>query len=174
MLLGERRQPHESLHRAGGLLQQGRRAAAADLCSLFDGTFGNINRTATHLAAFHLNFYNQNIFAASEAISVVSVNGGLSLIVRGFVLSGYLGVYKLEFLDTCQLSFGLSAQVFVPARLYLDIYNLNAVLNGVRFAHLTGSLNWAACKFAVGEGYDYSRLAGFIYSGPCLRIRFWL
>jgi hypothetical protein len=151
--------------------------SAVDLSCHFDGTFGNTNRVAAHLAAFHLNFYNQNIFAASQSMSILSVNGGFSLIIRGFALSGYLGIYKLDFLDTCLLSFGLSSQIFLPARLYLDIYNLNAVLNSarsVRFVHLTASLNWAVRRFTAGLGYDYSRLAGDTYCGPCLRIGFWL
>lgn len=149
-------------------------SGASSLSYHFDGTAGNINRAGLHLGAFHLNIYNQNILSRHEAIAVLSANGGFSLILRGFALSGYLGVYRLSFLDTCQLSFGLASQIFLPAHLYLDIYNLNAVLNTVRFVHLTASLNWTARRFTAGLGYDYSNLAGFVYSGPCLRVGFWL
>lgn len=148
--------------------------AATDLASHLDGTFGNINRVTVALTAFHLNLYNQNIFAGSEAIRVLSANGGFSLIARGFVLNGFLGVYKISALSSCQLSFGLSAQLFLPPHLYLDLYNLNAVQNAARFNHLTASLNWSLRRFSVGLGYDCTYLAGFTYCGPCLRASFWL
>jgi len=147
---------------------------ATQLACHFDGTFGNVNRAAVELAAFHLNFYNQNIFAATQSITVLSVNGGFSLIVRGFVLNGYLGIYRLDFLDSCRLSFGLSGRLFLPARLYLDLYNLNSVVGSARCVHLLSSLNWTVGRFAVGLGYDYSRLGDFTYHGPCLRLSFWL
>ena len=104
----------------------------------------------------------------------MSLNGGFSLIVKGFVLNAFLGVYKLDFLDTAQLSFGLSGRLFLPAHLYLDLYTLNTVLNTVRFNHLLASLNWTSRRFAVGVGYDCTRLAEFVYDGPCLRLSFWL
>jgi hypothetical protein len=148
--------------------------AATELASHLDGTYGNVNRLAVELAAFHFNFFNQNIFAETRSITVLSLNGGFSLIVKGFVLNAFLGVYKLDFLDTAQLSFGLSGRVFLPAHLYLDLYNLNAVLNTVRFNHLLASLNWTSRRFAVGLGYDCTRLAEFTYAGPCLRLSFWL
>lgn len=148
--------------------------AATELATHLDGTYGNVNRLAVELAAFHVNFFNQNIFAQSESISVLSLNGGFSLIVKGLVLNAFLGVYKLDFLDTAQLSFGLSGRLFLPVNLYLDLYNLNAVLNTVRFNHLLASLNWTSRRFAVGLGYDCTRLAGFTYTGPCLRVSFWL
>jgi hypothetical protein len=109
MLLGDRRQPHESLHRAGGLLRQGRRAAAA-AARRDQGRIATQRRGPGQPPRRHLRQHQQD--------------DCLSLIVRGFALSGYLGVYKL-----------------------------NAVLNGVRFAHQSGSLNWAAWRFTVGEGY---------------------
>lgn len=149
-------------------------SAAASLSCHFDGTCGNINRTAVHLGAFHVNLYNQNIFSRHEGIVVFSANGGFSLIIRGFALSGFLGVYKLDFLDTCQLSFGLCSQIFLPANLYLDLYNLNAVLNTVRFVHLAVSLNWTRHRLTVGLGFDYSNLAGMEYTGPAIRLGFWL
>lgn len=148
--------------------------AVTDLASHLDGTFGNVNRVTLALTAFHFNFYNQNIFAGSEFLSVVSANGGCSLVVRGFVLNAFLGVYRISALASSQLSFGLSSQLFLPGHLYLDLYSLNSVRNAARFNHLTASLNWGLRRFSLGLGFDCARLADFTYCGPCLRAGFWL
>jgi hypothetical protein len=149
--------------------------AAADLSTHFDGTYGIVNRISAQLTTLHANFYNQSIFASSEWLSVMSINGGLSLSIQNFLLTCFAGGYKVNVLDNFILSFGLSSQLFLPARFYLDLYNLNAVLNdSIQFVHWTVSLNYALWRFSLGVGYNYSRFINSVYSGPSLKVCFWL
>ncbi len=72
--------------------------------------------------------------------------------------------------DSCS-----GCQFFLPARFYLDLYNLNAALNGkLQLIHWTASLNYAIWRFSLGAGYNYSRFINSEYSGPSLKICFWL
>jgi hypothetical protein len=149
--------------------------AATDLSTHFDGTYGNINRISVQLTTLHANFYNQIIFAGSEWLSATSLNAGLTLSVQNFLLSAFAGGYKLNVLDNFILSFGFSSQFFLPAKFYLDLYNLNAVLNDkLQLIHWTVSLNYAIWRFSLGVGYNYSRFINSEYSGPSLKICFWL
>lgn len=149
--------------------------AATDLATHLDGTYGNINRIVFQLTTFHANFYNHIIFASSEWLSVTSLNGGLTLSIQNFLFSCFAGGYKLNVLDNFILSFGISSQFFLPGRMYLDLYNLNAVLNDkLQLIHWTVSLNYAVWRFSVGVGYNYSRFINTEFSGPSLKICFWL
>lgn len=149
--------------------------ATTDLSTHFDGTYGNVNRISIQLTILHANFYNQSIFASSEWLSATSLNGGLSLSIQNFLLSCFVGGYKLNVLDNFILSFGLSSQLFLPAGFYLDLYNLNAVLNdAVQLVHWTLSLNYAFWRFSLGVGYNYNRFIDSEFSGPSLKVCFWL
>jgi hypothetical protein len=148
---------------------------SADLSNHLDGTYGNTNRLTAQLSALHLNVFNQTIFATSESLSAVSVSGGLSLFIGNFDLSGFAGMYLLTTTGTFMFSTGLSSRIFLPANLYLDVYNVNAFLNGkVRFVHLLASLNYSIWRFSIGAGYNYNSIVGDIYTGPCLKVSFWL
>jgi len=149
--------------------------ASADLSNHLDGTYGNVNRLTAQLTALHLNVFNQTIFATSESLSAVSVNAGLSLFIGNFDLNGFAGTYLLTTTGTFMFCTGLSSRIFLPGNLYLDVYNLNAFLNGrVRFVHLLASLNYSIWRFSIGAGYNYNSIVGDIYHGPCLKLSFWL
>jgi hypothetical protein len=36
------------------------------------------------------------------------------------------------------------------------------------------SLNFPIWRFSVGLGYSYNLIVGDVYSGPCLKVNFWL
>jgi len=149
--------------------------AVTDLSTHFDGTYGNVNRISVQLTTLHANLYNQLIFAGSEWLSVTSLNGGLTLSIQNFLLSCFAGGYKLNVLDNFIFSFGISSQFFLPGRFYLDLYNLNAVLNDkLQLIHWTVSLNYAIWRFSLGVGYNYNQIVGDVYAGPCLKLGFWL
>ncbi len=147
---------------------------ATDFSYHFDGTFGNTNRVNLQLAAVHGNLFNQYIFAGSTRISVFSVNGGFSFFLQNFLLNGYLGAYKLSALDRYLLSFGFSSQFFFPAGFFIDIYNLNSGVNTVQFVHLSVNPNYTIWRFTFGVGYNYNRFVSTVFSGPCLKVSFWL
>jgi len=140
----------------------------------FDGTYGNLNRLTFQLTAFHFNLVQQSFFATSERFSLLSINAGCSLVLPDFLFSGYAGAYWLDFLDGPLPSFGVSSQLFLPGGFYLDLYNLNAVLESLWIMHLAGSLNFAVWRFGLAVGYTYNNFAGNVYQGPSLGISFWL
>lgn len=147
---------------------------ASDVSYHFDETYGNTNRVTAQLTAVHANFFYQTIFSGSEWFSVVSFNGGISLLLQDFILSSFIGFYKLNFIDDFLLSFGFMSQIFLPANFYIDLYNLNAVLVTVPFTHLAASLNYALWRFSIGVGYNYNKFADIVYAGPCIKVCFWL
>jgi hypothetical protein len=141
----------------------------------FDGTFENLNRLTIQLAGFQVSLFHQSLFAATERFDVLSVNAGYSLMFPDVaLLSAYAGAYWLDFLDAPLPSFGASLQVFFPGGFYLDLYNLNSVLESLWIGHLTGSLNFAIWRFGLSAGYTYNNFAGNVYQGPSLGISFWL
>jgi hypothetical protein len=149
--------------------------SSADLSVHFDGTYGNCNRLSAQLSALHFNLFNQILFSSSEFLSVLSVNGGLSLVIGSFDLSAFAGVYKPNIINSFSTSMGLSSRLFLPGGLYLDVYNLNAFLGDtVRFIHLAASLNYSIWRFSIGLGYNYSNIVDIIFKGPCFKVSFWL
>jgi len=149
--------------------------AAGDLSLHFDGTCGNINRLSAQLSALHLNLFNQTIFSAHSSLSSISLNGGLSLLIGGFDLSAFVGAYKVTTTDTVMFSMGLASRLFFPGKLYLDVYNLNAILvDRIRFIHVAATLNYALWRFSIGVGYNYNRIVDNVFAGPCLKAGFWL
>ena len=147
---------------------------ASDASYHFDETYANTNRISAQITGVHANFFNQTIFSASESFSVISLNGGISLFLQDFVLSSFIGFYKLNFLDDFLLSFGFMLQLFLPANFYIDFYNLNAVLIEVPFTHLAVSLNYALWRFSIGLGYNFNKFIDTVYDGPCIKVCFWL
>jgi hypothetical protein len=148
---------------------------SADLSTHFDGTYGNTNRLTTQLSAVQINVFNQTIFARSVSLSTLSVNAGLSLLVGNFDLSGFAGAYVVTTTGTFLVSGGISSRIFLPGRLYLDLYSLYAyVSENAGILHLIGSLNFAVWRFTIGAGYNFNLFVDDIYAGPCLKISFWL
>jgi hypothetical protein len=147
---------------------------ASDASYHFDETYAVTNRITGQITGIHANLFQQTIFSASESFSVVSLNGGLSFFLQDFILSGFVGFYKLNFLDDFLFSFGFMLQLFLPANFYIDFYNLNAVLIEVPFTHLAVSLNYAFWRFSIGLGYNFNKFVDVVYDGPCIKICFWL
>ncbi len=147
---------------------------ASDASYHFDETYAITNRITAQITAVHANFFDQTIFSASESFSVVSLNGGISLFLQDFVLSSFIGFYKLDFLDDFLLSFGFMFQLFLPANFYIDFYNLNAVLIEVPFTHIAVSVNYALWRFSIGFGYNFNKFVDIVYDGPCIKACFWL
>jgi hypothetical protein len=149
--------------------------ASSDISVNFDDTYGNVNRLSAQLGAFHFNLYEQNIFSRSRSLSFLSVNGGLSMLIRRFDLTAFAGAYKVTITDRFTLSLGWAVRLFLPGKIYLDMYNLYGFLNGAaRFRHLILSLNYSIWRFSVGAGYNYNTIVGDVYAGPCLKFSFWL
>jgi hypothetical protein len=149
--------------------------ASSDISVHFDDTYGNVNRLSAQLSAFHFNLYQQNIFSRSQSLSFFSVNGGLSILIRCFDLTAFAGAYKVTTTDKLTLSIGWAVRLFLPGKIYLDLYNLYGFLNDVaRFRHLILSLNYSIWRFSVGAGYNYNNIVGDVYAGPCLKFSFWL
>lgn len=144
-----------------------------DLSTHFDDTYGNTNRLTAQLSALQLNIFNQTIFSSNESLSFLSVNGGLSLLIRSVDLSGFAGAYFVITTGDAVFSTGLSCRIFFPGRIYLDVYGLYAFL-GEGILHVITSLNLAIWRFSIGLGYNYNQIVGDVYSGPCLKVNFWL
>jgi hypothetical protein len=149
--------------------------ASADLSTHFDGTYGNTNRLTAQLSALQLNVFNQTTFATSVSLSNLSVNLGVSLLIRNFDLTGFAGTYVITTTGTFKVSAGLSSRIFFPGRVYLDLYGLYAFLSeNAGILHLMGSLNFSIWRFSIGAGYNYNNFVGDVYAGPCLKVSFWL
>jgi hypothetical protein len=152
----------------------------ADLSTHFDGTYANTNRLTAQLTALHLNVFNQTLFGRTVPLSTVSINAGLSLVIGGFDLSAFAGTYLITTTGTFLFSTGLSSRVFLPGRIFLDVYGLYAFLSSdAGILHLLASVNWAIHRFSIGVGYnynlyDYSLNVDDVYQGPCLKVGFWL
>jgi hypothetical protein len=147
---------------------------ASDMANHFDGTWGNSNRLALQLSGVHIDVYNLQIFGESEWLSLLSVNGGLTFFVPSFLLSGFIGAYKLDVLEDTYLSFGFLCQVFLKPRLHLEVFNLNAAIGDQVWSHWQATAGLSLSRFSLGGGWHYNRIAGTVYSGPCLRGGFWL
>ena len=146
-----------------------------DLSIHFDGTYGNTNRLSAQLSALHFNLFNQTFFSRSASLTNLSLNGGLSLVIGGFHLDAFAGGYKITGIDSFVLSMGLGSRLFLPGRIYVDLYNLNAFLHDrVRFVHVAATLNYTVWRFSVGAGYNYNSIVDDIYAGPCVKVSFWL
>ncbi len=139
----------------------------------FGETYGNVTKLAFNASAFHANLFHNIIFAESETLSLFSFNGGLTCHFPNVLLHSYIGGSLLDILNEFLISYGMNLQVFLPARFYLDIYNLNARYHSLRFNHLSGDLHYALNRFSVGLGYALSSYAGFNYHGPSIKVGIW-
>ena len=139
----------------------------------FDETYGNATKLTFNASAFHANMLHHIIFAESESLSLFSLNGGLTFHFPNTLLHGYFGGLLLDTLNELLLSFGMSIQIYLPARFYLDIYNMNAQYHSLWFNHLSGDVNYALNRFTLGLGYTFNSYAGFIYHGPSIKAGIW-
>jgi hypothetical protein len=139
----------------------------------FDETYGNAAKLTFNASAFHANMLHHIIFAESESLSLFSLNVGLTFHFPNTLLHGYFGGLSLYTLDVLLLSFGMSIQIYLPARFYLDIYNMNAKYYSLWFNHLSGDVNYALNRFTLGLGYTFNSYAGFSYHGPSIKAGIW-
>ena len=139
----------------------------------FDETYGNSTKLTFNASAFHANMLHHIIFAETESLSLFSLNGGLTFHFPNTLLHGYFGGLLLDTLNELLLSFGMSIQIYLPARFYLDIYNINAKYHSLWFNHLSGDVNYALNRFTLGLGYTFNSYAGFSYHGPSIKAGIW-
>lgn len=139
----------------------------------FDETYGNVTKLTFNASSFHANMLHHIIFAESESLSLFSLNGGLTFHFPNTLLHGYFGGLSLNTLNKLLFSFGMSIQIYLPARFYLDIYNMNARYHSLSFNHLSGDVNYALNRFTLGLGYTFNSYAGFNYHGPSIKAGIW-
>ncbi len=147
---------------------------ASSAATHLDGTWGVSSRAVAQLAGLHVNAYDLEIFSASEAFTVLSANAGITFFVPDFMLSAFAGAYALDALDSAHLSFGFLCQLFLPPRVHVDLFDLNAVVGDQIFSHWEATVELSLWRFALGAGWHHNVIAGTLYSGPCLRASFWL
>jgi hypothetical protein len=147
---------------------------SVDTSYLQQSTWGVSSKFCGHLAAINFNGLYQYIFSGGEDFYIRSLNGGLSFILPGVLLNGFIGVFEHEYVDPKLMSFGLSTQIYLPFNLILDIYNLNAYYHSLGFHHLSAMLKYAMWRVNIGVGYNYNEYAGVIFEGPMIKVSFWL
>jgi len=146
---------------------------STDFAYHFDETYSLINKINAQISAVHINIFNQFIFSESEWFSIISGNAGLSFFLPNFMLNGYLGFFKLNFLERYLFSYGFSSKLFLPKNFYIDFYNINSTLGSLRFIHFAFNLNYSIRRFNIGIGYNYNDYAKDLYKGPCLKGSIW-
>lgn len=147
---------------------------SADAASHLDGTWGNCNRLVAQLAGLHVNFYNLSVFAQTEGFSVLSANAGITFYVPNLMLSGFVGGYTLDVLENAYLSFGFSSQLFLPGRVHIEVFNVNAAIGDEVWSHWEATAGLSLRRLSLGAGWHHNSIAGALYSGPCLRAALWL
>lgn len=147
---------------------------SVDTSYLQQSTWGVSSKFSGHLTAINFNGLYQYIFSGEEDFYIRSLNGGLSFILPGVLLNGFVGVFEYEYVDEKLMSFGLSTQIYLPFNFILDIYNLNAYYHSLGFHHLSAMLQYAVWRANIGVGYNYNDYAGVLFEGPMIKVSFWL
>lgn len=124
--------------------------------------------------SLHLNYFYQRIFSSEESLTLYSINGGISFASHSFMLTPFLGAFYIETLKGEQFSLGANLQIFLPANFIMDLYTLNSSYGSLNFNNFSASLNYAFSRFNIGLGYNYNNYADAIFSGPLVKISFWL
>lgn len=146
---------------------------SSDYAYHFDLTSSIINKFNVQVSAVHMNLFNQFVFSKSESFSILSFNVGLTFFLPNFMINGFIGFFYLNLLDELLPSFGFSSRLFLPAKFYIDIYNLYSYYYSLDFKHLSLGINYAISRFNIGLGYNYNNYADYIYSGPFIKASFW-
>ena len=103
-----------------------------------------------------------------------SANAGITLPFRRLILNLFAGAFGSDVFSGALFSYGVGAQVFLPGRCILDLYNLNAVHGSLSFHYLAVSLDYAFSAVNLGVGFNLNNYAGMLILGPLLRLSFWL
>jgi hypothetical protein len=127
-----------------------------------------------NLLSLHLNFFYQRIFSSEESLTLYSINGGISFASHSFMLTPFLGAFYIETLEGAQFSLGANLQIFLPANFIMDLYTLNSSYGSLNFNNFSASLNYAFYRINIGLGFNYNNYADVTFSGPLVKISFWL
>ncbi len=124
--------------------------------------------------SLHLNYFYQRIFSSEESLTLHSINGGISFALHSFMLTPFLGAFYIETLEGAQFSLGANLQIFLPANFIMDLYTLNSSYGSLNFNNFSASLNYAFSRINIGFGYNYNHYGKPVFSGPLVKISFWL
>ena len=141
---------------------------------LFENTKSLTTLIEANFYIIHLNGFYQYTMAESKTMNIFSMNAGLSIPLQSALLNFFCGFFYYDYIGNLLFSFGVSTKIFLPANLYLDIYNTNAIFGSLGFHILNASLNLALRRFAVGAGYRFHSYAGDIFHGPELKLSVWI
>jgi len=141
---------------------------------LFENTKSLTTLVEANFFFIHMNGFYQYTMAESKTMNIFSMNAGLSIPLQSALLNFFCGFFYYDYIGNLLFSFGASTKIFLPANLYLDIYNTNAIFGSLGFHILNVSLNLALRRFAVGAGYRFHSYAGVIFHGPELKLSVWI
>jgi hypothetical protein len=157
-----------------GYRQPGYASLVLDGAHLFADRWGVSARLAGNLLAVHLEGFSQVLFDPSDRLVFYSGNAGITLPFRRLIVNLFLGAFGSDTFSGALFSFGIGAQLFLPGRCILELYNLNAVYGPLHFHYLTVSLDYAFSPVNVGVGFNLNNYAGVLVCGPQVRLSFWL
>ena len=141
---------------------------------LFENTKSLTTLLEANFFIIHMNGFYQFTMAESKTMNIFSVNGGMSIPLQSALFNFFCGFFNYDYIGSPLFSFGVSTKIFLPANLYLDIYNTNAFFGSLGFHILNASLNLALRRFTVGAGYRFHSYAGVIFQGPELKLSVWI
>jgi len=137
-------------------------------------TYGATAKISGNIYSLNFNYFYHRIFSSEESISFYSLNGGIYFALADFTLTPFIGAFYVETVDEIRFSYGANLQVFFPGNYILDLYNINSSYGSLNFNHISASLNYALYRFNIGLGFNYNNYAGVSFSGPLVKLSFWL
>ncbi len=141
---------------------------------LFEDRWGVSGRLSGNVLAVHLEGFSQVLFDPTGRVAFYSANAGLTLPFRRLIVNLFAGAFGTDVFPGALFSYGLGAQVFLPGRCILDLYNLNAVYGSLSFHYLAVSLDYAFSAVNLGVGFNLNNYAGILVLGPLVRLSLWL
>jgi hypothetical protein len=141
---------------------------------LLQDRWGAAGRLSINVLALHLHGYTQVLFDPTGTLAFYSANAGLTLPSHRFILNLFVGVFGTDLSRRAMFSFGANAQIFLPGKFILDVYNINAAYHSLNINYLSVSLNYALAATNLGVGFNLNHYAGTLLMGPLVRISFWL
>jgi hypothetical protein len=141
---------------------------------LFENTKSLTTLLEANFFIIHMNGFYQYTMAESKSMNIFSINGGISIPLQSVLFNFFCGFFNYDYIGSPRFSFGVSTKIFLPANLYLDIYNTNSFFGSLGFHILNASLNLAFRRLSVGAGYRFHSYAGVIFQGPELKLSVWI
>lgn len=137
-------------------------------------TYGATAKISANLYSLHFNCFYQSVFSSEESLTLYSINGGFYFATNHFILTPFVGALYIEPLEEARLSYGANLQIFFPDNYNLDLYTLNSSYGSLNFNNFSASLNREFYRFNIGLGFNYNNYAGVDFSGPLVKLSFWL